>query len=75
MNGLVSLADRGVIELAGADATVSSKAITNAWQYSEREGRYAGLLTPQGKLRSFILLFHCGRPDRLPDRLRWRTDR
>jgi folate-binding protein YgfZ len=46
------LGDRGVIEVAGADATgFLQRLITNSvLNIPEGEGRYAGLLTPQGKL-------------------------
>jgi tRNA-modifying protein YgfZ len=46
------LPDRGVIELAGADATgFLQRLITNSvLNIPKGEGRYAGLLTPQGKL-------------------------
>jgi tRNA-modifying protein YgfZ len=46
------LGDRGVIEVAGADATgFLQRLITNSvLNIPKGEGRYAGLLTPQGKL-------------------------
>lgn len=46
------LRDRGVIEMAGADATdFLQRLITNSvLNIPKGEGRYAGLLTPQGKL-------------------------
>jgi folate-binding protein YgfZ len=46
------LRDRGVIEVAGADATgFLQRLITNSvLNIPKGEGRYAGLLTPQGKL-------------------------
>jgi folate-binding protein YgfZ len=46
------LPDRGVIEAAGADATgFLQRLITNSvLNIPKGEGRYAGLLTPQGKL-------------------------
>jgi tRNA-modifying protein YgfZ len=46
------LGDRGVIEVAGADATgFLQRLITNSVvNIPKGEGRYAGLLTPQGKL-------------------------
>ena len=46
------LGDRGVIEVAGADATgFLQRLITNSvLDIPKGEGRYAGLLTPQGKL-------------------------
>jgi tRNA-modifying protein YgfZ len=46
------LRDRGVIEVAGADATgFLQRLITNSvLNIPNGEGRYAGLLTPQGKL-------------------------
>ncbi len=46
------LDDRGVIEVAGADATgFLQRLITNSvLNIPKGEGRYAGLLTPQGKL-------------------------
>jgi folate-binding protein YgfZ len=53
MDGLVCLLrDRGVIEVAGADATgFLQRLITNSvLDIPKGEGRYAGLLTPQGKL-------------------------
>src|SRR5580704_8409333 len=53
MDGLVCpLDDRGVIEAAGADATgFLQRLITNSvLDIPKGEGRYAGLLTPQGKL-------------------------
>jgi len=53
MDGLVCLlGDRGVIEVAGADATgFLQRLITNTvLNIPKGEGRYAGLLTPQGKL-------------------------
>jgi tRNA-modifying protein YgfZ len=53
MDALVCvLRDRGVIEMAGADATgLLQRLITNSvLNIPKREGRYAGLLTPQGKL-------------------------
>ena len=53
MDGLVCLlGDRGVIEVGGADATVFfQRLITNSvLNIPKGEGRYAGLLTPQGKL-------------------------
>jgi tRNA-modifying protein YgfZ len=53
MNGKVSiLPDRGVIELAGAEAaTFLQRLITNSvLDIPLGEGRYSGLLSPQGKL-------------------------
>ncbi|MGH6853720.1 MAG: YgfZ/GcvT domain-containing protein, partial [Methylocella sp.] len=53
MDGLVCLlGDRGVIEVGGADATgFLQRLITNSvLNIPKGEGRYAGLLTPQGKL-------------------------
>jgi len=53
MDGLVCLLrDRGVIEVAGAEATgFLQRLITNSvLDIPKGEGRYAGLLTPQGKL-------------------------
>jgi folate-binding protein YgfZ len=53
MNELVCLlGDRGVIEVGGADATgFLQRLITNSvLNIPKGEGRYAGLLTPQGKL-------------------------
>ena len=53
MNAQVSLlGDRGVIEVAGADATgFLQRLITNSvLNISKGEARYSGLLTPQGKL-------------------------
>src|ERR1700732_1076849 len=53
MDGLVCLLrDRGVIEGAGTDATgFLQRLITNSvLDIPKGEGRYAGLLTPQGKL-------------------------
>ena len=53
MDALVCLLDdRGVIEVAGADATdFLQRLITNSvLDIPKGEGRYAGLLTPQGKL-------------------------
>jgi tRNA-modifying protein YgfZ len=49
---LCLLGDRGVIELRGADATgFLQRLITNSvLDIPKGEGRYAGLLTPQGKL-------------------------
>src|SRR3984893_4520325 len=46
------LGDRGVIEVGGADATgFLQRLITNSvLNIPKGEGRYAGLLTPQGKL-------------------------
>jgi len=46
------LGDRGVIEVAGADATgFLQRLVTNSvLNIPKGEGRYAGLLTPQGKL-------------------------
>src|SRR4029077_8079047 len=46
------LRDRGVIEVGGADATgFLQRLITNSvLNIPKGEGRYAGLLTPQGKL-------------------------
>src|ERR1700732_1006122 len=46
------LGDRGVIEVAGADATgFLQRLVTNSvFNIPKGEGRYAGLLTPQGKL-------------------------
>src|SRR5256885_5703177 len=46
------LGDRSVIEVAGADATsFLQRLVTNSVLNIPRgEGRYAGLLTPQGKL-------------------------
>jgi tRNA-modifying protein YgfZ len=46
------LRDRGIIEVAGTDATgFLQRLITNSvLNIPEGEGRYAGLLTPQGKL-------------------------
>ncbi|MGH6935355.1 MAG: YgfZ/GcvT domain-containing protein, partial [Methylocella sp.] len=45
------LADRGVIEVGGADAMgFLQRLITNSVRnIPQGEGRYAGLLTPQGK--------------------------
>jgi folate-binding protein YgfZ len=53
MDGLVCLlGDRGVIEVAGTEATdFLQRLITNSvLDIPNGEGRYAGLLTPQGKL-------------------------
>ena len=53
MDGLVCLlGDRGVVEVGGADATgFLQRLITNSvLNIPKGEGRYAGLLTPQGKL-------------------------
>jgi tRNA-modifying protein YgfZ len=53
MDGLECLlGDRGVIEVGGADATgFLQRLITNSvLNIPKGEGRYAGLLTPQGKL-------------------------
>src|SRR5471032_884995 len=46
------LGDRGVIEVAGADAAgFLQRLITNSVRnIPQGEGRYAGFLTPQGKL-------------------------
>lgn len=52
MANSVFLSDRGVIEVAGADATAFlQKLITNSVQnIPAGESRFSGLLTPQGKL-------------------------
>ena len=53
MNGQMSLlGDRGIIEVAGADVTAFlQRLITNSVRdIPKGEGRYSGLLTPQGKL-------------------------
>ena len=53
MDGHVSLlGDRGVIELAGADAAgFLQRLITNSvLNIPQGEGRYSGLLSPQGKV-------------------------
>jgi tRNA-modifying protein YgfZ len=49
---LCLLGDRGVIEVGGADATgFLQRLVTNSvLNIPKAEGRYAGLLTPQGKL-------------------------
>ena len=73
------LDDRGVIEVAGADATgFLQRLITNSvLNIPKGEGRYAGLLTPQGKLLFdfFVVPLPEGLERGLFDRLRKRADR
>ena len=73
------LRDRGVIEMAGTEATgFLQRLITNSvLDIPKGEGRYAGLLTPQGKLLFdfFVVPLPEGPERGLFDRLRRRTDR
>ena len=70
----VYLRDRGVIEVGGADATgFLQRLITNSvLNIPKGEGRYAGLLTPQGKLLFdfFVVPLPEGAERGLSDRLR-----
>lgn len=59
MSAIISLADRGVIEIAGADATnfLQNLVTNDIVKLVPGEARYCALLAPQGKILADFLVF------------------